>query len=636
MKKTILVLLFFTNLLFGNGLDSLLQEYESTVEKSLRTVNEKLGHVVIYSQQELRLMQYNNLGEILKELPLMSLGKTQFGAPAPLLTGSKSVSGFFRFFINDYEISSAYLQSPSLSWGNLPLDFIDHIEIYYGDSSFSVDNTTGIFFIRIYTKSAKKENGTQLNAQISTDNSNSQSLIQSQSLENGWSYLFFVNQTKSKEKFWHNGDNIFNNEERRYLFADISNATTKVNLGYTDVNKDAFMGYSFDANPDDSSIKSKDYFIDITQYFLEDKSLKANLSVGVDKNKYNEKNTQGLGITPLLDLANMGATIPAEFYENTTFTKTNVSLSKTYRYNNHNFLAGLHFFGKKYTLNDRTSLNFMNQANNVGRYNDFNKENVYSILFQDDYRLTEDFTLLANIKLDKYERNGYLKDETEHLFRVGGIYTPNDNLGFKGFYTRTYLPVSFYNIDFVDKNHPNLQSQQYELYTAEIVYAKNKSKINLIYNHVTIDDFIYYIPIGFINVNDSITTQGLSLTFAHEFLPSNSLHFNYFVSKQNQGTSNYQNGEYIKYMGRFGKFEYFTSLIYRKSFSFYDVHVKDSYDLNLGVTYNFTKDFSISLKGQNLLDKSTQSLYAQGFPGAPFALDNNYDPSASLSVRWVF
>jgi iron complex outermembrane receptor protein len=89
-------------------------------------------------------------------------------------------------------------------------------------------------------------------------------------------------------------------------------------------------------------------------------------------------------------------------------------------------------------------------------------------------------------------------------------------------------------------------------------------------------------------------------------------------------------------MGRFGKFEYFTSLIYRKSFSFYDVHVKDSYDLNLGVTYNFTKDFSISLKGQNLLDKSTQSLYAQGFPGAPFALDNNYDPSASLSVRWVF
>lgn len=75
MKKVIVLLLFLANALFADALDSLLQEYQSTTEKSLKTVNEKLGHVVIYSQQELRMMQYTKLDDILKELPLMSLGK---------------------------------------------------------------------------------------------------------------------------------------------------------------------------------------------------------------------------------------------------------------------------------------------------------------------------------------------------------------------------------------------------------------------------------------------------------------------------------------------------------------------------------------------------------------------------------
>ena len=400
MKKAIVSLLLLSSFLFGEALDFLLDEYQSTVDKSLRTVNEKLGNVVIYSQKELRAMQYNNLGDILKELPLMSLGKTQFGSQAPLLTGSKSASGFFRFFINDYEISSAYSQAPSLSWANLPLDFVDYVEIYYGDSSFSVGNTTGIYFIRIYTKSAKKENANELRAGFSSTDSNSQSLMQSHSFKNGWSYLFFANRTSSDKTLFHNGT-LHNDEDKRYLYADINNDTTKINLGYTDTQKDAFVGTSFDANPDSGSIKSRDYFIDITKYFLDDKSLKANFSLGVNENKYDEKNAQGMGIIPLLDLANMGSTIPAHFYENTKFTKTNLGLTKSFQVNKHNLLTGIHFFGKKYSLNDRLSSNFMGQSSNIGHYNDFNKENIYSFLFQDDYRIDEKITIVANAKFVK-------------------------------------------------------------------------------------------------------------------------------------------------------------------------------------------------------------------------------------------
>ena len=188
----------------------------------------------------------------------------------------------------------------------------------------------------------------------------------------------------------------------------------------------------------------------------------------------------------------------------------------------------------------------------------------------------------------------------------------------------------------MDKSNPNLSSQQYEIYTAEMVYALDKSKFNIIYNHVTIDDFIYYTPIGFINVDRPIKTEGITLNFTHNFTPSNTLYLNYFASKQSEGASNYQNGGYVKYMASHGKLDYFTSLIYKKFFTFYDVNVKDCFDLSLGATYNFTKDFSLSIKALNLLEKSTQSIYTQGFPGAPFALENEPERSINLSIRWVF
>jgi hypothetical protein len=66
-------------------------------------------------------------------MPLTNLNRNKFGMYSLTLPGTKAdVSGFFRFFINDHEISSLQTQSASLSWGDLPLDFVDYIELYNG------------------------------------------------------------------------------------------------------------------------------------------------------------------------------------------------------------------------------------------------------------------------------------------------------------------------------------------------------------------------------------------------------------------------------------------------------------------------------------------------------------------------
>lgn len=631
----LLIFLLFTNVLFSNDINSLLQEYKNTNDKSLQTVNEKSGHVVIYSKKELKLMQYTNLSDILKELPMLNYNQNRYGLSNPSLVGTKTaVSGFFRFFINDHEVSSVSSTSSSLSWGDMPLDFIDHIEIYYGDSSFSLGNETGIYFIRMYTKDAQKENAGQIKVSQSNKNSSSQSFMHSESFANGWSYLLFASQAKSEDDFVYDNNILNNKENKRYVYLDINNDTTKINIGFTDVKKDNFVGLSLDAVSDSGKIEASDYFISLSKYFLEDKSLKANISYSHNNTKYSEKNSEGIAYLPVINLSNF-LSIPKEFEDDTDSTKTNFSISKEYKYKNHKIVTSLNFTNKVYTVNNREMVNFIDEVIDIGDTSDFDEENTYSLAFEDDYKINEDLVLISNIKVNKYERAGSIDDSNDVHFRVGAIYTPFDNFGLKSFYTQTTLPLNFYNVNFADSSSDEITSQEYKYYTLEGVFTSGKSKFGLLYNNVRIKDFIYLTPIGFINVDHIIRTQGLIFNYEYDFNAKNKLHLNYYISKLSEELNNASKGGYVKFMGEYKDFTYFTSLIYRNSYTYSDVKVDSSFNLSLGSTYNITKDLSFSAKGENLLDKSTSSLYEVNFDTSYFAIED-YQRKVTFALKWVF
>ncbi|MGB3751556.1 MAG: TonB-dependent receptor plug domain-containing protein, partial [Arcobacteraceae bacterium] len=419
MKKIFLFIIIFTTILFSNPLNNLLDQYENASEKSLQTVDEKLGHVVVYSQKEIRLMQYKTLNDILKELPLINLNKNRYGFDTPGLSGTKTtVSGFFRFFINDYEVSSVHTQSATLTWGSISLDFIDHVEVYYGDSSFGIGNETGVYFIRMYTKSAKKENATELNTSFSK-NENSQSITQSKSFENNWSYLLFANNSNENRSIDYDGKALQNNADKNFLYLDISNDKTDITIGYANVKADTFIGMSSDAKSNDGEIRSEDFFINVNKYFLDDKSLKASVSMDLNYRKYDETNDEGLMIIPLVDFSsysNISATMPITYKEDILFTKLNAHISKTFTYKNNQFVTAFNVKNKKYEVKKRESINFSNDKESYGLLNPFNEETIYSLLFQNDYQAAEELFFIFNAKAEKYVRSGYLENLNETLF----------------------------------------------------------------------------------------------------------------------------------------------------------------------------------------------------------------------------
>jgi iron complex outermembrane receptor protein len=634
MRLFILSFILFYTSLFSSDLDNLLKEYKTTSEKSLQTLDEKLGHVFIYSQKDIQLMQYHKLNDILRELPLLNLNKNKFGVDSLAVAGSRTnISGFYRVFINDHEISSSYTTNSSNSWGNLPLDFIDYLEIYYGESSFSSGNENGIYFIRLYTKKAIKENGSEVNLKVSSKGSTTESITDSKLLGNGWSYLLHLSEENEKDSSIYKNSKLLNDAKRRYAYLDISNENTNINLAYTDLKKDNYIGLALDATPDDGKIVSKDFYVDITRYFLNDNSLKANISFDVNEMNYKESNSSGVYLIPVLDLKNMSSTIPKEVEEDLKFSKLKVGLTKSFEYKNNNFLAGLNFTKKKYETQNVRTINFLNQEKNTTSYTDFNDEQIISLMFQNDYKVKDDLILIANAKFDKYNRTGFLEDIDDELYRVGSIYTPFESFGLKTFYTRSYVPPSFFNVD-TSLLNKNLNVQKYKFYTVEGVYTTEKSKFGITYHNVMIDDFIHFDSnVGFLNLPDRIKTSGLIYSYEYFFSDYNKLQLNYFSTTINQNINNSTDGGYIKYMGNYNNFEYFTSLIYRNSYKYLDLHVDSSYDMSLGLSHNFNKNLKVSLKANNIFNDSTKSIYTDS--GNNFSLDD-YSRITTISLKWMF
>jgi len=625
MRLISLLSVLFCTSLFSSDLDNLLKEYNTTSEKSLQTLDEKLGHTLIYSQKDIQLMQYHKLNDILKELPLLNLNTNRYGFLTSSLSATKAmVSGFFRVFINDHEVSSIYNQSAAFVWGDLPLDFIDHLEIYYGESSFSYGSETGIYFIRLYTKKGIKENGNEINLNTSSTGSFSESLTNSKAFENGWSHLVFFSNEKTNQTTKYENNKLKNNADRRYLYLNVNNEKTDINMAYTDIQKDNYMGLSSDANPDDGKLVSKDFFIDITKYLLDDNSLKMNASVDVQDLKNEEVNPEGLSTIFFQNLKEADSDLK--------LTKIKANVSKSYEYGNNNFLTAISVSNKRYEPQSIKTVNFSNQVNYKEEYSDFDEEQIASLMFQDDYKIMDNLILIGNAKFDKYKRSGFLENISEELYRVGAIYTPFENFGIKTFYTNTYLPPSFYNMDYSLSNR--LDVQKYKFYTIEGVYTTEKQKFKVTHHNVEIDDFIHFQPIyGFMNINHKIKTEGFIYSYEYLISDTDKLQLNYFTTKLTEAINNSNKGVNFKYMGEYDDFEYFTSVIYRNSYTYLNVNVDDSYDLSLGTSYNINKNLKISLKGENLLDSASQSVFSDS--GNSFVLDD-YERSATLSLKWIF
>ena len=361
MTSRVFTSLFLLNsLIFAQSLDNLLEEYQISSDLSNKTLDEKVGHLTVYTQQQLKQMQYNKLSDVLKELPILNLNNNIYGVKNLNIAGFNSpISTSTRIFINDHEVSSVHTLSPFLVWDSLPLDFINHIEVYTGDSSFSLGNEPGTTFVRVYTKSPSQENGNQLTLSSSTNDERYFGASHSEILQNKWSFLVYAGSQKVDDNKEYKNNTLHNDSSRQYFYSTIQKDNAKIDLAYAELHKDNFIGLSKDAIPDDGDIKSKDYFASYSNTYLKDDSLKTIFSIDINERDYSEDNAQGILLTPVIDqtsIPNFFNTIPTHYDEKLRFEKYDAYVSKAFTQKSNEIILASSIKYKKYILKDRTTI----------------------------------------------------------------------------------------------------------------------------------------------------------------------------------------------------------------------------------------------------------------------------------------
>ncbi|NPA65322.1 MAG: TonB-dependent receptor plug domain-containing protein, partial [Epsilonproteobacteria bacterium] len=274
MKHFIFILPFISFLLYAEeNLSELLEIYQKKSDLSNITKKESAGFLDLYTRDDLEKMQAHNLIDVLKTLSSLYITRGQnntyhFYKPS----SSKMPLPSIRLYINDHDMSSTTFGSAFLIWGEMPISYIDHIEVYKSVSSIEFGNETATLLIRLYTKDASRENGGKFQTLIDNYGSYDTSFYYAQTFENDFSYFAYIQKDNINREVYHNYYNNkeydFNSDKKGYNFyANLSYKNWRVELGNYKKRNDSFIGIGIHKTPDGGELKARQSYIHVTKKF---------------------------------------------------------------------------------------------------------------------------------------------------------------------------------------------------------------------------------------------------------------------------------------------------------------------------------------------------------------------------------
>jgi len=163
-----LSLILITSLFIINSLsadeseiDDLLNSISAKDDLSQKTKLENAGISYVYTREDIQRMQAHSLKDILKSAYPFSYSENNYGLPDPYTMGVNIpfMSSSMRVYIDDQEITPGLYGSGMIIYGDMDVDFIDHIEIYSGNPTFEFSIEPAFTIIKLYSKNAQRDGG---------------------------------------------------------------------------------------------------------------------------------------------------------------------------------------------------------------------------------------------------------------------------------------------------------------------------------------------------------------------------------------------------------------------------------------------------------------------------------------------
>jgi len=622
LKKITIFLLFSITALFAEeSMELLLNQYKQESKLSKITKQESAGYLELYTRDELEKMQAHNLLDVFKTIPGLNLTKDSIGINTFSTARMKYITdAMARLYINDHDMTSASFGSAFLVWADMPIEYIDHIEVYKATSSIEFGNEVGSLIVRVYTKKASREEGGKVRLMASDNGGYDTSTYYGQDLGDGLAYFVFANTDSLKND---NHEHIYNNKiytikdnKNSYtLFANLLYKEWTLDLGFYNKDTDAYTGPGIHRTPSGDGITSSHMYAHLSKKFSN--GFRVQLAYDHMKNDGRFVDENGIVIFDP-DSPTNGLWLVNDYHTDLNDKVYSVVVDKKFTIGKNKLLIG-GFYKHKRFEDSATLIGSQNYTLPLNYYAKSayaqNSLNLSSIYLENTYAYDNELQFTLSMKGDFYRYEKQVKSQNKYIARVGAVKNI-DNFQLRAFFVHTYIPANFlelYNEENLPVHvNPDLEYPTQNIYSGSIRYQKEKHSFETILTYNSLDDAIYLNPfLGYQNNPNRVRTKGIELRYSYVYDEDNKCYLTYASSNNDQHVA--ISPAYTmsaRLFNSYKKFDIYNELIVRGGYEKDGIRVNRSYDYTASIKYHYNKDVSFGIRGDNIFNSGYKQVYS--------------------------
>jgi len=594
--------------LWGNDdLDALLGEYAQKADLSEQTRRESAGFLQVYTRQDLERMQIHQLKELLEKIPFFRYTEDQYGLTYPFyLPGQPPVPNGVRVYINDRAISGVFTNDGLRVFGQMDMTFIDHAEIYLGIPSQTFGVEGAIYVIKLYTKDPKRENTTLLGALLGSRGTN-EVYGYTATGEEDWAYQLFANYTdlKRQDVYAPNGNTLKRNKEYTTAYAEWRKGKHRFEFQALNGKVDAFMGESMD-------LQSKDPRFDFYYYYGgwyykdEDQKVNAFVNLSFSQSDYDDKSKPPYALGFVLN-GNPPTATP--YYQDHSQIQESIVDAQ--------FKKGWQVGKWKNETGLQVRLKHFNLAHtpNPQPENGYDTRLVFSAFSENSYLFNPNHMLVGSIKLDRNIENGNIRDTSLFTGRLGYIYN-NGRWISKNFlmYAETVPVMRTYYLNRYKFFHDSDPDKEWGIAAAtKLIYRMPTYECSVLASRMYMFDSVFLqsgaqgVPF-YVNLNDHVSINSFMVEGLYRFSPLSKLSFQAWesINVYRNGMPSAKNFALsTAWHATLQAWDIYADIIYKRFKEVSDRGV----DLNLALTYRYSRTLSFFFKANNILGRALKEDY---------------------------
>lgn len=584
----LLLFVLITNTLYANDVQKLLNNFNQKNDLSQKTIDENKGHLVLFTREKLEKMHAKTLKDVFKTTPVVYYHENRHGLPDPLTSGAFEPyrSNFIRLYVDGVEITQGWMGSGLMLYGDVNIDFIDHIEFYYMTPSFETTVEPAYLTVFLYSKDPQRDTGGKLDLIQGSKGYNSQSISYGEQKEN-LSYMINFSHTDAKRETIDNGTStpLGRDFERTQLFSYVKTEDQIFHLQVMKKNTDGLAGMSWDATPLVSQLDylnvHMDYGIDLSEHW------RAQLA-------YDWLKTDMLQADefPLAWADALGSNTFDGEYKNSTYTG---ELTYKETIGNNRISGGVKV---RYKALD----SFTNEGQDA-LVTPFTTEKIATIFFQDQYALSTQQLLTLGISYNNISRNEGVEDDPLLQLRLGYIYA-NDHWSYKTYLYRSQFAMEPFTryLDLV--NYQDVPIQTTIGVTQELAYNDNNYRLRLML--LLMQDEESLLENNIEGAEGDTRYFFTVFNYDYDFDINNKVNLQLYYAEYKDifDLDKLEDiSGYLSFSNSYDDFDFYNGVVWHTN----SLDWINYFDLTSSVSWNINADLTLTLKGQNLLDKAKKT-----------------------------